>query len=77
MPGLEGSEYGRTLIKALLQMSSGVAFSEVYRATSPRWLPALGRTPVAAFRRQALQYAWLRRPALLLLVAETVISASC
>ena len=30
VPGLEGSEYGRTPIAALLQMSSGVAFSEVY-----------------------------------------------
>ncbi len=30
VPGLEGSEYGRTPIKALLQMSSGVAFREVY-----------------------------------------------
>ena len=30
MPGLKGSEYGRTPIKALLQMSSGVAFREVY-----------------------------------------------
>jgi CubicO group peptidase (beta-lactamase class C family) len=30
VPGLEGSEYGRTPIKALLQMASGVAFREVY-----------------------------------------------
>jgi CubicO group peptidase (beta-lactamase class C family) len=30
VPGLKGSEYGRTPIKALLQMSSGVAFREVY-----------------------------------------------
>lgn len=30
VPGLEGSEYGRTPIRALLQMSSGVAFREVY-----------------------------------------------
>ena len=28
--GLNGTEYGRTPIKALLQMSSGVAFSKVY-----------------------------------------------
>jgi hypothetical protein len=34
VPGLKGSEYGRTPIKALLQMSSGVAFSEVY--TDPK-----------------------------------------
>ena len=27
VPGLKGTEYGRTPIKALLQMSSGVAFS--------------------------------------------------
>ena len=41
VPGLEGSEYGRTPMKALLQMSSGVAFREVSRtprATSPRSL---------------------------------------
>jgi CubicO group peptidase (beta-lactamase class C family) len=30
VPGLQGSEYGRTPIKALLQMASGVAFREVY-----------------------------------------------
>jgi CubicO group peptidase (beta-lactamase class C family) len=30
VPGLEGSEYGRTPIKALLQMSSGVTFRELY-----------------------------------------------
>lgn len=30
VPSLKGTEYGRTPIKALLQMSSGVAFSEVY-----------------------------------------------
>ena len=30
VPGLKGSEYGRTPIKALLQMSSGVVFREVY-----------------------------------------------
>ena len=30
VPGLKGSEYGRTPIKALLQMSSGVAFQEIY-----------------------------------------------
>lgn len=32
--GLEGSEYGRTPIKALMQMSSGVAFREVYTDAS-------------------------------------------
>src|SRR6185295_18007619 len=31
LPDLKGTEYGRTPIKALLQMSSGVAFSKVYR----------------------------------------------
>ncbi len=30
VPGLKGTEYGRTPIKALLQMSSGVLFREVY-----------------------------------------------
>jgi len=30
VPELKGSEYGRTPIKALLQMSSGVEFSEIY-----------------------------------------------
>lgn len=30
VPGLKNTEYGRTPIKALLQMSSGVAFREVY-----------------------------------------------
>ena len=30
LPDLKGTEYGRTPIKALLQMSSGVAFSKVY-----------------------------------------------
>lgn len=30
VPGLKGTEYGRTPIKALLQMSSGVAFAEIY-----------------------------------------------
>jgi CubicO group peptidase (beta-lactamase class C family) len=30
VPGLKGSEYGRTPIKALLQMSSGVVFQENY-----------------------------------------------
>jgi CubicO group peptidase (beta-lactamase class C family) len=30
VPELKGSEYGRTPLKALLQMASGVAFSEVY-----------------------------------------------
>lgn len=30
VPGLKGTEYGRTPIKALLQMSSGVAFRETY-----------------------------------------------
>ena len=30
VPGLKGTEYGRTPIKALLQMSSGVAFQENY-----------------------------------------------
>jgi CubicO group peptidase (beta-lactamase class C family) len=30
VPGLKGTEYGRTPIKALLQMSSGVWFREVY-----------------------------------------------
>jgi CubicO group peptidase (beta-lactamase class C family) len=34
VPGLQGTEYGRTPIKALLQMSSGVAFSEVYSNTA-------------------------------------------
>jgi CubicO group peptidase (beta-lactamase class C family) len=34
VPGLKGTEYGRTPIKALLQMSSGVAFSEVYSNTA-------------------------------------------
>jgi CubicO group peptidase (beta-lactamase class C family) len=29
-PGLKGTEYGRTPIKALLQMTSGIAFREVY-----------------------------------------------
>ena len=29
-PGLKGSEYGRTPIRALLQMTSGVAFDEFY-----------------------------------------------
>jgi CubicO group peptidase (beta-lactamase class C family) len=29
-PGLKGTEYGRTPIKALLQMASGIAFREVY-----------------------------------------------
>ena len=31
VPGLKGTEYGRTPIKALLQMASGVAFQEVYQ----------------------------------------------
>jgi CubicO group peptidase (beta-lactamase class C family) len=30
VPGLKGTEYGRTPIKALLQMASGVSFQEVY-----------------------------------------------
>lgn len=30
VPGLRGTEYGRTPIKALLQMASGVAFDETY-----------------------------------------------
>jgi CubicO group peptidase (beta-lactamase class C family) len=30
VPGLKGTEYGRTPIKALLQMASGVSFREVY-----------------------------------------------
>jgi CubicO group peptidase (beta-lactamase class C family) len=30
VPGLKGTEYGRTPIKALLQMSSGIAFDENY-----------------------------------------------
>ena len=34
VPGLKGTEYGRTPIKALLQMSSDVAFSEVYSDTT-------------------------------------------
>jgi len=34
LPKLEGSEYGRTPIKALLQMASGVAFNEDYLDTS-------------------------------------------
>src|SRR5215468_1270451 len=34
VPGLKDSEYGRTPIKALLLMSSGVAFSEDYANTS-------------------------------------------
>jgi CubicO group peptidase (beta-lactamase class C family) len=34
VPGLKGTEYGRTPIKALLQMSSGVAFSEWYWDTA-------------------------------------------
>lgn len=34
VPGLKGTEYGRTPIKALLQMSSGVVFSEVYSDTA-------------------------------------------
>jgi CubicO group peptidase (beta-lactamase class C family) len=34
VPGLKGTEYGRTPIKALLQMSSGVAFSEWYSDTA-------------------------------------------
>jgi CubicO group peptidase (beta-lactamase class C family) len=38
VPGLKGSEYGRTPIKALLQMSSGVAFTEtVWDTTSDIW----------------------------------------
>jgi CubicO group peptidase (beta-lactamase class C family) len=35
VPGLKGSEYGRTPIKALLQMASGVTFSEVYTDLDP------------------------------------------
>jgi CubicO group peptidase (beta-lactamase class C family) len=34
VPELSGTEYGRTSIKALLQMASGVAFSEDYANTS-------------------------------------------
>jgi len=34
VPGLRGTEYGRTPIKDLLQMSSGVAFSESYTDTT-------------------------------------------
>src|SRR5215469_9440897 len=34
VPGLKGTEYGRTPIKALLQMSSGVLFSEMYWDTA-------------------------------------------
>jgi CubicO group peptidase (beta-lactamase class C family) len=38
VPDLKGTEYGRTPIKALLQMSSGVSFSEVYwDMTSDIW----------------------------------------
>jgi CubicO group peptidase (beta-lactamase class C family) len=38
VPDLKGTEYGRTPIKALLQMSSGVDFSEVYwDTTSDIW----------------------------------------
>jgi len=42
VPGLTGTEYGRTPIKALLQMSSGVAFSELYwDTTSDIWTLSL------------------------------------
>ena len=34
VPELKGTEYGRTPIKALLQMASGVAFSEIYNDRS-------------------------------------------
>ena len=34
VPDLKGTEYGRTPIKALLQMSSGVLFSEMYSDTA-------------------------------------------
>ena len=34
VPGLKDTEYGRTPIKALLQMASGVAFSEDYGSKS-------------------------------------------
>ncbi len=34
VPGLNGTEYGRSSIKSLLQMSSGIAFREVYTDAS-------------------------------------------
>jgi len=49
VPSLKNTEYGRTPIKALLQMSSGVSFSEAYAdATSDIWTLArltLGQDP--------------------------------
>src|SRR5205823_11122557 len=76
VPGLKGTEYGRTPIKALLQMSSGVAFSEVYSdTTSDIW--TLSRLTIQQETRgkltssQALQHTLCAtRPALSLRIGR-------
>ena len=76
VPGLKGTEYGRTPIKALLQMSSGVDFSEVYwDTTSDIW--TLSRLTIQQGTRgklascQALQHTlYATRPALSLLIGR-------
>lgn len=49
VPGLKGTEYGRTPIKALLQMSSGVQFREVYTDQNSDifalWRATIGQDP--------------------------------
>jgi CubicO group peptidase (beta-lactamase class C family) len=64
VPGLNGTEYGRSSIKSLLQMSSGVSFREVYSdATSDIFLLArltLGQDPggsLAAVQRFNTRFA--------------------
>lgn len=54
VPGLAGTEYGKTPIRALLHMSSGVAFHEVYDGKDDiaqlgrELFSASGRSPVAS-----------------------------
>ena len=52
VPGLKGTEYGRTPIKALLQMLSGMQFREVYWDTtsdiSTLALLTLGQDPLGS-----------------------------
>jgi CubicO group peptidase (beta-lactamase class C family) len=54
LPDLKGTEYGRTPIKALLQMSSGVALSEVYWDT-PSDIWTLGRLTIQQEPEGSLQ----------------------
>ena len=53
VPGLKGTEYGRTPIKALLQMASGVYFREDY-AELDSDVYTLARSPSARIPSAAL-----------------------